>query len=270
MLTLITQTIKKSKGSIIGYTLGAALMVWLLVAIFPSFAGRAGDFTQTFSEIYPEELLKAFNIEIGSFLNSIEGFLGGENYSFMWPLIMVILVISFGGGALAGEIDHGTIEVLLSQPLSRTKLFLGKYIAGAIVILTFVFASVLSVVPFAEIYNIGYQLQNHLAMGVLGALFAFALFGITMMLSSFFSDRGKVTLVSSVLLIGMYFANVLAALKESLADLKYLSFFYYFDYNDPLLRNEIDLQSAAVFLGVGLAGAVIGLIWFNRRDIAIS
>ncbi|NIT03601.1 ABC transporter permease subunit [Candidatus Saccharibacteria bacterium] len=270
MLALILQTIKKSKWSIVGYTLGAALLVWLLVALFPSFSTQAANFTETLVEFYPEEFLKAFNIEIGSFLGSIEGFLSGEHYSLMWPLLLIILAISFGGGALAGEIDHGTIEVLLSQPISRTKLFLGKYLAGAVIILTFVFASALSVVPFAEIYNVDYQLQNHLTLAVLGACFGFALLGITMMFSSFFSDRGKVTLVSAVLMLAMYFVNVVAALKENLADLKYLSFFHYFESNTPLLRNDLELESVAVFLGVGLVCTIVGLIWFNRRDIAIS
>ena len=270
MLALIVQTIKKRKWSIIGYIAASTLLMWMLVAIFPSFAESGQDLAQLFEQ-YPEELFKAFGVEdMQSILASLEGYVGVENYSIMWPIILIIMVVAYGGSALAGEIEGGTIGILLSQPISRIKLFLGKYIAGITGILIFVLASILSIVPFAILYSVDYSLQNNLTLALLGSGFALALFSITMMFSSFFSERGKVTLLSAGLFMLMYFLNILATLQESLANLKYFSLFHYFDYNSALLRNEIDTKSIAVFLGVSLVCTGIGLFWFNRRDIAAS
>jgi hypothetical protein len=97
-----------------------------------------------------------------------------------------------------------------------------------------------------------------------------ALFGVTMMFSALFSERGRVTLFSAGMFLLMYFINVLANLKEGLADLKYFSLFHYFDYGKALLENRIEPISIAVFLGVGLVGTLVGLVVFHRRDIAAS
>ena len=269
MLALIVQTVKKSKWSIVGYALTGALMVWLFVSIWPTIAQRGQELEKLF-ESYPQELFKAFGIEGQSFLANLEGYLGGEQYSITWQIMLLMLVVSFGGGALAGEIERGTIGILLSQPISRIKLFLGKYLAGVILILIFVWVSILSVVPFAEIYNAEYRLSNNVTMAILGSLFALALFSLTMMLSALFSERSKVTLFSAGLFISMYVINIIAALKENLGDLKYLSLLHYFKYNDALIKNKIDPLSVMVFLGVAVVCTAVGIYWFNRRDIAAS
>jgi len=269
MLALILQTIKKMRGSILGYTIAAAFLIWMFVSVYPSFSAQQEQLIKVF-ENYPPQLSKAFGIEAQTFLASFEGFLSGEDYSFMWPIILIIMVVSFGSAALAGEIDKGTIGILLSQPISRVKLFLGKYLAGALGITAFVFASVFSAIPFALLYGVDYRLQNYLTLAVLGTLFALALLSITMLFSSFSSERGRVTLISAGLFMGMYFLKILSALKENLAGLKYFSLFHYFDSTRALLKNEIGLESVAVFLGVILLGTLGGIYWFNRRDIAAS
>jgi len=269
MLAVILQTIKKMRGSILGFTAAAALLMWMLISVYPSFSAQQEQLVKVF-ENYPQELVKAFGIGAQTFLASLEGFLSGETYSLMWPLILIIMVVSYGSAALAGEIDRGTIGILLSQPISRVKLFLGKYLAGAVGITAFIFASVFSAIPFALLYGVEYRLQNYLTLAILGTLFALALFSITMVFSSASSERGRVTLFSAGLFIAMYFLKILAALQESLAGLKYLSLFHYFDYTQALLNNRIELISIAVFLGVILLGTLGGIYWFNRRDIAAS
>lgn len=269
MLALIIQTVKKNKGSIIGYVLGSILITWMYVAIYPSISQQKEALTQYIAS-FPQDVFKAFGFDIQSFLTSLEGYLGGEHFSLIWPIMLIILATSFGAGALAGEIERGTIGILLSQPLSRIKLFLSKYLAGMVVILTFVWVSALAVVPLAALYHLDYQASHYFTLALIGSLFALAIFSVAMMLSSFFSERGRVTLLTTILLIAMYVLRVLSSLKESLGDLKYLSFFHYFDHNRALLENKIDLPSVAVFGGVILVCTVVGLYWFNRRDIAAS
>ncbi len=266
---MIIQTVKKSKWSIIGYILASALLLWMYVGIYPSIS-QHGEELSKYIESFPKELFKAFGMDVQSFFTKLEGYLGGEHYSLIWPLLLIMLAISFGSAALAGEIERGTIGILLSQPLSRLKLFLGKYLAGLTVLLTFVWASILSIIPLALLYNVDYLPSNHIKIAILGSLFALTLLSITMMFSSFFSERGRATMFTTMVLLAMYVLKVLANLKESLENLKYLSLFHYFDYNEALVNNKIDLQSVGVFLGVSLVCTLVGLYWFNRRDIAAS
>lgn len=268
MLSLIIQTVKKRRNLLLSCTAIAVSFVWMMVAVFPSFSGKAEQMTKAF-ENYPDAMLKAFNIEMDSFLTSLEGFLAGENFSIMWPIILIVLALAFASSTIAGEIDRGTIEILLAQPISRIKIFLSKYFAGLIMLLIFVFASVFSAVPLALLYNVDFNLQSYLAISILGTLFGFSILGISIMFSSIFSEGGKASSAVGGILILMYALNIIAAFKESLGNLKYFSFFYYFDHNAAMLHNQIDAAAAIVFLSVGIVCASIGAVAFVKRDIAV-
>ncbi len=190
MLALLSKTIKKSLVSLLIYTTISVAFVWMYVALFPSIFKEREKLAEAF-EAYPEGLRQAFEIEIETFVSSLEGFMAGEYFSFLWPIILIILIITFASAAIAGEIDKGTIELLLSQPISRLKIFFAKYFSGLAIISTFVIVSNFSLVPFALLHNVDFQLQNFLSMSILGFLFAFAIFGICIMISSFSSSRGR-------------------------------------------------------------------------------
>ena len=67
----------------------------------------------------------------------------------------------------------------------------------------------------------------------------------------------------------MYVLNIIAAIRESLADLKYASFFYYFNPSLALIYNKIDDYSYVVFLSVIVVFTILGAIIFSKRDIAV-
>ena len=269
MLTLFIKTIKKSRISLAIYSTIGIAFVWMYVAIFPSIFKEREKLREAF-QAYPEGLREAFAIEIDTFVSSIEGFMAGEYFSLMWPIILIILIITFASAAIAGEIDKGTIELLLSQPISRLKIFFAKYFAGLTIITVFILLTNFAVVPLANLHNVDYKIQNFLTMSVLGFLFAFAVFGICMMISSFSSSRGRPAALTGGMLIIMYGLNLFSAFQESLDSLKYASFFHYFDFSAAIVHNQIDILNAMVFLAVGIVTAVMGAVIFSKRDIATT
>lgn len=90
-------------------------------------------------------------------------------------LLVPMLALILGAGAIAGERDRGTLETLLAQPISSTKLLLGKY-AGltvslwATVMLGFGMAGILLALV-GPVANIGqYALFIVLAGGLASAM----------------------------------------------------------------------------------------------------
>jgi len=268
MTAIITKTIRDNRRSWLAYTGISALLVWMYVAIFPSLAEQSANFEKLL-EGMPAGFLEAFGVEATSAFSSIEAFLGTEHYSLMWPIILIILVVSLGGAAVAGEISSGTIKLLLAQPISRSRLYWGKLWGAFLVIAAFVFASVFTVVPFAAIYDVTVLPENHLTIAVLGLLLGWAILGMSMLASSVFDSRGKVAGSVAGLLILMYAFNIIANLKDSLEWLKYTSFFHYFDHNAALVENVIALENAVVLFAVGVVTAVLGWLIFNRRDLVV-
>lgn len=266
MLEIIKRTIKDRIFVISIYIVVASLLLIMYTAMFPSFSTQQEQWNQVVKTI-PENMMKAFNLQDYS-LSSYHSFIASEEYSITWPVLLIILAISFAGGALAGEVEKGTIEILLAQPISRIKLFLSRYLSGLIAITTYVAVTVFLAIPLAEIFNIKYSASHFVFLALIAWLFGWAVFSLAMMLSAIFSDRGKVYFISAGILVLMYVVNIVAVLKESFSDLKYFSFFYYYNPANALNRGQIDHWSYLVFGGTIIVCFVLGLLFFNKRDIA--
>ena len=267
MFRIFWRTIKDRKISLIIYCISSILLVWMYVAMFPSILDQAESMNQLM-ESYPEGLLKAFGIEEAIF-DTVERFLSMEHFSFIWPIMVMFLMISLAGVSLAGEVEKGTVEILLSRPVSRIKIFFARYLAGIFTLVLFTACSVFAAIPLAELHDIDYVFENYFTASIICFLFGWAIFSIAMMLSAIFSERSKVYMLTGGLLILMYVLNIIAAIKEELEELKYISFFYYYDYIEALVRNNIELLPVVVFTGVAVVCTAIGALWFNKRDIAI-
>lgn len=267
MWALFLRSLKDRRISLLIYSISGMLFLWMYVAMFPSISEQAASYNDILKTM-PESLLKAFGISDFS-LSSIENFVGVEHFSIVWPLIVIAFAISIASFSIAREIEQGSIEFVLSRPVSRLKIFFGRYLAGVMMITVFTIVSILSIIPLAHLHGVSYQLSHFVTIGILGLLFGLAVLSIAFMLSAFFSEKSKVSMASGGILVLMYVFNLVSALKENLANLKYASFFYYFDYADALIRNIISHQSIWVFVIVSLVCTLVGAWWFTKRDVAV-
>lgn len=266
MWPIIKRTIKDRKIVFLIYIIAASAFFLMHVSVFPSFKDQQIDIAQLMQSM-PQGFIEAFGLEDYD-MSKFENYIAGEEFSLIWPLMLLIMSISLAGGAIANEIEKGTIEVLLSQPISRSKLYVSRYISGIIMIFGFIIITIGLLIAMAAAFGIDLKLNHYPALSLVAFLFAWAIYSIAMFLSAVFSDRGKVYFISAALLFVMYALNILARLKESLHDLRYFSFFHYYVPNDLLIRNQIDKYSVIVFISVAVVFSIAGFIAFNRRDIS--
>lgn len=267
MLTILFRSIKDRRVSLIIYMAAAILFMWMYVAMFPSIAEQADAFSKVF-ENFPVEVFEVFGIEDLD-MSTLERFLSVEHFSLVLPIMAIFLLISTGGRALAGEIESGTVELLIGRPVSRFKLYFAKYLSGLGILLTFTVVSILSVVPLGALHGVEYEIKSFAAGALMVFLLGWAVFSMSMMFSSLFSERSKVYMTGGGILLAMYVLNVVALLKENLDGLKYLSFFHYYAYSDALVRQTLYGTGCVVFVCVSIVCSVCGLLWFWKRDIAV-
>jgi ABC-2 type transport system permease protein len=267
MFTIIWNTIKDKKIALLVYCLAAIAFVWMFVALFPSIQEESEQFTQLF-ESYPEGFFKVFGIEDLGF-STIEKFLALENYSIMWPIMAMFFMVSLAGYSLVREVEKGTAEILLSRPISRSKLYFSRYFAGIIMLIIFTIISVFCVVPLAHLHDVDYNIDNYVSIAILSFLFGWAVFSVAYLFSAIFSEKGRAYAVTGGLLILMYFFNLIASFKEDWENIRYASFFYYYDFNKALIDVQIDWQSIFVFIAAALVCTFVGAVWFHKRDIAV-
>ena len=266
MLTIFLRTMKDRRISLTIYCLAGVALLWIYVMLFPSIQAQAEGFNELIKN-YPEGFLKAFGIEDGFSLSTLESFLAVEQFSFVWPIIVIFLLVSLAATGIAGEVEKGTSEIILARPVSRRNVFVGRYLAGVFTLIVFTIFSIFSIVPLAELHGIDYAMEGYVAISIIGFLFGIAVFSIAMLFSAISSERGRVYMATGGILIIMYVLNLISVLKDGLGNFRYLSFFHYYDPTQALVHNAISGVAVLLFIVVSVACAIAGAILFSKRDI---
>ncbi|HSX53160.1 MAG TPA: ABC transporter permease subunit [Patescibacteria group bacterium] len=267
MWRITLRELKDRKWSLLAYCLGSLLMLWIYVATFRSSQSSTKQL-QDLVKNYPKGFLDAFGLNNLS-LDTIEKYLNAKHFSLLWPLVAIILAISRAGSQIAGDIQNGTMGLLLSLPLKRLQIFASKYSAGIITIVAFTGISVFGVIPLAKAYNIPSHWHILLSAWVLTSLFMWSIYCIGLAISSWVSDKGKVYAIAGGIVLLSYVAYILSLISNNLNGLKYYSLFYYFNTLEVLSTGHIKLGSYLVFSLVIIAGTFLAAWHFNRRDISV-
>jgi ABC-2 type transport system permease protein len=203
-------------------------------------------------------------------------------------LLMPLYVSLVGGDLVAKEAEDGTLRMILSRPISRTRLLLVKWIAGII------FAAVLTLVLGAIALGFARLLFPWKGMFVPGQTqsdFVFGIFTAKEGLSRYaFSQIFMVVNAGTILSVAFMFScfNMKPAAATILAlsylfmnmVMEHIPFFeayrnwfitHHFDcwllvFQTPLQSMSI-FQSEIILLAVGATAFVIGSLAFHVRDI---
>jgi ABC-2 type transport system permease protein len=268
MIPIFLKEVADRRFSLLAYgsiTLGLIIMY---VTMFPTIAHQSQSYTQLFDSL-PVGYQKAFGIQAASF-TSLEGFLGVEMFSLTWPLLVIILAISRAGGAIAGEIEQGTMRTLLSLSVSRSHIFLAKYLSGVLAVLVLAGLTAAGMIGSVALSDQTISSSRVLTALGLGTGFGLAVFSVGMAVSALLSERGKVYMVMGGLLLAMYIAHVVAGINPNLTWLNQVSAFHYFDGSGVMIGSNVGVAPWLVFAGTILGGFTCGLIGFSRRDVAAS
>lgn len=269
MFSLIWTTIKERKWPVIIYSAASVLMLLMYVALYPSLQSQMQQLLDVLKSM-PEGLLKALGSAPDQLSNfTLESLLASKQFNLVFQLLAAILAISIAGNDLAAEIENGTIKFLLSQPISRQKIYFARFISGVMLILIFVAFSTLSVIPMAAAFHVAYVASSYYKLFFVASLYSLAVYAIAYFLSAISSSKGRVYGISAGIITIMYIAFLVSALKDSLDKLEYASFFHYLA-PDLLSTGKIDNFGVWIFALTIIIFVALGAIMFQKRDISTT
>lgn len=267
MWQVTKRELKNRKWSLLVYCIGSFLLLWTYAATFTS----SQSSTQQLQELiksYPKGLLDALGLSDLS-MNTIEIYLNAKHFSLLWPLLAIILALSRAGNYIAGEIQTGTMGLLLALPLKRWQLFFAKYSAGLLTIIIFTFVSVFGIIPLASLYGVPTHIHTLSSAWVLVTLFMWAIYAVGMLVSAYSQEKGTVYAIAGGLLVILYTANILSLIVSKLHWLRYISPFYYFNTQQVLSTGTIAGSSVLVFGSTILITTTFACRRFCRRDVSV-
>lgn len=242
-----------------------ALAIWgtLMPIVYDAFGAQ-------FQEIF----------ESGSFPPQFAEFGGGDIFSltgavalgFVHPIavgLVLVFALGFASTAVAGERQRGTLEVLLSRPLSRrvvyatlafaAALFIGISVAGL------TFGAWLGAVFTGRTAELG--ARNLPLLWLNGALLYWAFGAIALLASVSFDRLSPAISVSLAIVLVSYFFEILGSLWPDAKGLQPFSLFHYVD-PKSVLAGFPDRGDFILLAGVTGAAVIAALAVFPRRDLA--
>jgi ABC-type transport system involved in multi-copper enzyme maturation permease subunit len=201
--------------------------------------------------------------------NSFESYLTIKGLTFT-GLIAGGFVAWLTAGFLSGEVDHKTIDLLLAQPIIRTRLVLTRYAALIIAVIIMMAAMLIGIVVAVKALaidtSIPWLAYTLFYMGMLTLAFG----AIALFISAVLSDGRKAALTSLGVLVIMYFMETVGSIVDLLGPIRYLSLFHYARYNEMLVTRTLSLADFGVMLAVAIVFVAMAVYVFRRRDIMVA
>ena len=268
-LTLFLYSLKSSRGGIIVWCFFLFLYALLMVYLFQPMQ----DIADTLAEYVDKmgTMVEVFAGEVGSILNpdgslSLGKWMSLEFLS-LWPLLMSVYAIFHAGGIAAREVERGTMDMLLSQPLQRQQVIISKFLVFPLAIVSVAVASIVGMlIGMAIIGN--FSDVGGVCLAFLPALLiALAVASYSLLFSCIFLDPRRVMLAAGSL-TGLFY--ILLILARTVGPLKWLGNLSIFHYYEPAaIASELSMNwlGIGIYLGIIIISFTASIYVFQRRDI---
>jgi ABC-2 type transport system permease protein len=263
--SIFAKTVWERRRSIAWWVIGMVALAGLTVAFYPAIRNDAESFEELF-RAFPPELLSIFGIDDPASLVTATGLVNSRLYSGFGPVILAVLGIVLGTGAIVGEEEAGTLNLLLAQPVSRAQIIVEKAAAAAVLVGIVAAALFLTLSVVNPLMDLGFRFSGILAANLLLWLFAMVFYTFTVAVGAISGSRSLTVGGAAGTTAALFFVNGLAPLVDEIAWMQKLTPFYWLQNPNPL-ANGFDLGAIAIFIIVSAVGTAAAIWAFDRRDI---
>lgn len=266
---LIIKALREVWPAALAFGIALAAFEALIVRIMPNFYDQIEFILQVkFVQFFLQGLLGT----------RIVGLPGPEivvSLAWVHPIALVLLfgcMIMLCTRIPVGEIDRGTIDILLSCPVSRLSVYLSECAVwvsvGFCVILTGCASNLLVSLSVAETFRAPLDRVGIIVINALCLYFSVG--GITCWISSLCSHRGRAVGISFGIILSFFLLNFLVQVWPAVAGISFLSLLNYYQ---PLLILQQGLwpvKNIVILLTTGSLFWLAGAFVFCRRNICTT
>ena len=265
---------------LLGFWLRRTLLLWVLTALMIFLVQIA-----ICGIVHDNENVKAFL----SFLKFLPGIiktaLGGEALQlgnvtglvamgYQHPLVLTLFMlfaVAVPTGLLTGQVQQGTMELILSRPTTKTQVYVCAGIVTLLGMAGLAGAMFLGTATGIRLYTFDQpvSLDPFFRAAILAALAACAVGAVAMMAAAAFDRRGTAVGVTGAFLVVNYAVSMIAPWWPWMEPATPFTLFYYIDLVSIFLGRAWPLGDMAVLGTVLLVSAVAGGIIWHRRDLLL-
>jgi ABC-2 type transport system permease protein len=130
---VLVEALRERGRALVWWVLGLVLLLAVTIAFYPSI--RDDPALSDYAKDLPESLRALF---AGGELDlaSPTGYLNSQIFALTAPLVVLIFAIGAGSGAVAGEEERGTLDLLLAHPVRRRDYVVQRALALSVLVAT--------------------------------------------------------------------------------------------------------------------------------------
>lgn len=265
-MTLFVGWVRSSRRWFVGWFVGLSTYTLINVYTYPAVRDTPG-FDEAIEGL-PDALLALFGVDPDLSLVSPEGYLISQMFGFFVPLLLAVAGVTLGARAVAGEEEQGTLELVLSHPVTRVRVAAGRL--GATVMLLVALTATQWVLTLASAATIDMELPllETTAAWTMSLLFGVLIGSLGLAVGAAVGRRGVALASAIAVALGGFVMQSLGEIATSLGWLRAVSPFHYVNANDPLINGFRGLD-VAVLVGLAVVAVVVGVFRFDRRDLVV-
>ncbi len=270
-LTLFLHSLKSSRGSIIAWSFFLFLYALLMVYLFQTMEGMAETLAEYMDKM--GTMVEVFAGEVGSIINPDGSLSMGKYLSLeflaLWPLLMSVYAIFYAGGIAAREVERGTMDMLLSQPLPRHHIIISKFLVVPLVLAIVAAACIVGVLIGMAIIGNFSDIGGVCLAFFPAALIPLVVASYSLLFSCIFLDPRRVMMAAGSL-TGMFY--ILHILSRTIGPLKWMGNLSIFHYYEPApIASELSMNwlGIGIYLGIIIICFTASIYVFQRRDIVV-
>lgn len=217
---------------------------------------------------YPPELLAVFGMSPGQSVFSPVGYLTAEAFGLIGPLLLLILAAGIGARAIAGEEEAGTMDLLLSNPVSRRSVVLQKALAMLVLVVLLGAAIYVGVAIGALAVGMEVSMANVAATTLQAVMLALGFGALALALGAATGNRGLALGGVSGVALATFLVQSIGPLANWPLWSQKLSPFYYYSAHTPL-ENGLSWGDFGVLAAIFMVLVGVAVPLFARRDVRI-
>jgi ABC-2 type transport system permease protein len=248
------------RRSLVGYTLGLAVYVLVIVALYPAFKDST-----SLNDLTKGGSTAAALFGVTGSLTSPGGWLNANIYENLFPLVMLLMTIGYGAACVAGQDEDGTLALIAVLPRPRRSLIIDKtmaMLAQALVLGLAVALCVLVGRSFDLELDVTHVVSVSIAVAIMGVDFGL----VTAAVGCVGGHRGTALGLGTTAATASFLVSSLAPVVDWIRPFRYFSLFYWSVGNDQI-TNGVGVAGYAVLLGVGAVVLVATTTAFRRLDL---
>ena len=262
---MIERELKVNLKSFIIWTSILVLMFLVVYLVYPFII--TDDAVKNLDEmmkVFPNELLKAFNMDITS-INSAYGWLKSEG--FMFILIIIGIYSSFMGlNIILKEESDKTVEYLSFLPIKRSSILTNKILVSIFYIISMILIIGIFNYIFLSISG-EFNHKEFILLSISPLFIALPLFSLNLFISTFMHNSKKNLGISLGIVFIFYIVNIISELSKNISFLKYFTIYTLSDIRRIIENNNINPVNIIISMTLTIILLIGTYYRYNKKEL---